>query len=164
MVEKSTEKKALKDKKRKKEIIIGLVLIGIAAFGTLGVFEILKVSLEYSRSTSSLFTSGSMVPAINVGDLLVVGNKAPQDIKVGTLDNHTGDVIIYDPNGLWPEDYLALTDGEPIVHRVIGEYKNATDGLYYFETAGDYNHCPDPPCSGTPIWVPHTHILGVVTI
>ena len=77
-----------------------------------------------------------MVPTINRGDLLIVGNKAPIDIKDGTINNKTGDIIIYDASGVWPDSLASQLNGEPVVHRVVGKYLNQTDGLYYFIQKG----------------------------
>ncbi len=68
--------------------------------------------------------SGSMRPAIEPGDALVVAARAPEDVAVG-------DVITYQPYG-----------GGPLVtHRVVGLHP--VDGTLHFLTQGDANEHPD---------------------
>ena len=86
--------------------------------------------------------SGSMVPSINVYDVVVSVNiKDPSDIK-------PGDVITYVSN--WDLNY-----GLNITHRVIRTTRNE-HGEYFFITKGDNNQEVD----GAP--VPHSNVVGKV--
>lgn len=155
----SDSKNARKPSKvRKKDIFIGVTLIGIALFGTFGVFEILKLSLN-TDIPLVVVTSDSMVPEIYTGDLLVVKGIPAADIKNGTAENKEGDIIIYDAKGVWPDAYLP-DDNQPVVHRVID--KKFENGTWYFKTKGDNNLCADPPYCREVLWIPEDHILGVV--
>jgi len=70
--------------------------------------------------------SGSMQPAINVGDTIRV-----KRVTNGSLIE-VGDIIVFKkPNG----------NDEQIVHRV--ESKELHDGLWYFKTKGDNNNSED---------------------
>jgi signal peptidase len=154
-----TETPKKESKVRKKDIIIGVVLIGVALFGTFGFFEIMKASL-HTDIPMVVVTSGSMVPTIYKGDLLIVEGKDPAEIQNGSHTERVGDIIIYDAQGLWT---AYLPEGnQPIVHRVIGKYYNTTDNKYYFITQGDANYYPDPPMGPPNIPVPEDHVLGVV--
>ena len=72
-----------------------------------------------------------------------------ENIKDGTAVDKTGDIIVFDAQGLWSGAPL-----EPIVHRVIGKY-NISD-TWYFLTKGDANPSADPQP------VPESRIIGVV--
>jgi len=153
-------KKKKETKIRKKDVIIGVSLIVFAFLGTWGTFAIMKVALK-TEIPLVVVTSPSMVPAIEVGDMLVVEGKAPKDIINGSAIDKDGDIIIYDAKGLWPS-YKLPKDNQPIVHRVIAKWYNETEQKYYFITKGDNNEFPDYP-DGVVIYpVPEDHILGVV--
>ena len=66
-------------------------------------------------------TSGSMEPALKVGDAIVLKRTDPEDLKVD-------DIVTYKPPGA--EDRL-------ITHRVVSV--NETNGQFLFETKGDAN-------------------------
>lgn len=101
--------------------IIVLVIVVIATLGGYGLFMVAM------RTTSPLVvvTTESMVPALQVGDLLVLEGRGAEDI-------HVGDIIVYED-----EWYTSA----PIVHRVV-EIQIVND-VYYFFTRGDANHAND---------------------
>ena len=80
--------------------------------------------------TPSIIASGSMRPALDVGDIAVTVPTSPNNIKVG-------DVIQY-----WRQGEPA-----PIIHRVIETYKSG--GTTYIITKGDANNAPDDPITAT---------------
>jgi len=80
--------------------------------------------------TPSIIASGSMRPALDVGDIAVTVQTRPEIIKVG-------DIIQY-----WRQGEPA-----PIIHRVIETYKSG--GTTYFVTKGDANNAPDDPITPT---------------
>lgn len=131
-----------------KKVIIAVVMICVAFFGSFLVYFILQVSLN-TESPIVVVISGSMEPTIHEGDLLFVMGVDPENIKNGTAVDKDGDVIVFDARGLWfgaPQ--------EPIVHRVIDKYQ--IGDTWYFRTKGDANSLPD----AAP--VPEDNILGVV--
>ena len=86
--------------------------------------------------------TGSMVPAINLGDMILV------DRTVGFSDVAVGDVVMFRDNAL-----------QPISHRVL-----AHDG-FEMTTKGDANLLSDPPITkdvylGVVAGVAPTHVLG----
>lgn len=138
----------VKKKFEHKKVIIALVMIVVAFFGSFFVFFILKITLN-TESPIVVVVSGSMEPTIHTGDLLFVRGIDPADIRNGTAEDKDGDIIVYDARGLWsgaPED--------PIVHRVIDKYLDG--GVWYFRTQGDANTLPD----AAP--VPESRVIGVV--
>lgn len=131
-----------------KKVIIAIVLILIAFFGAFFVFVILQISLN-TESPVVVVISGSMEPNIHKGDLLFVAGKDAGEIRSGTAEDLTGDVIVFNAQGLWTG-----APQEPIVHRVIGK---VLDGdTWKFTTKGDANYFPDPA------EVPESNIIGVV--
>ena len=66
-------------------------------------------------------TSGSMEPALKVGDAIVLKKTDPVDLKVD-------DIVTYKPPG---------TEGKLITHRVVSISEQA--GQFLFETKGDAN-------------------------
>lgn len=88
---------------------------------------------------SFVVLSGSMMPAINPGDSVIVEQRDPSTIQ-------EGDVITFTQSG----------NELPTTHRVIGvEQRN--DGLV-FQTKGDANDDPDPTA------VPESNLLGAVLL
>jgi signal peptidase len=82
-------------------------------------------------------SSQSMVPTLNVGDIILVRGTKPESITVGTI------IIFHSPY-----DYQM-----PIVHRVLGIMSGGNSLL--FATKGDNNPSPDA-------WrVPAKNIMGV---
>jgi signal peptidase len=146
-----------KEKKKinKKDIIVGLLIIGIAFFGTFGVYGIMKITLR-TEYPMVVVISGSMEPTIYRGDLLIVEGVAPEDLKVGTIEDKKGDIIVFDSQGVWPGG-----GKEPIVHRIVGRYIDNATGKYYFITKGDNNPDTDPPGPGE-VLLPAEKILGRV--
>ena len=142
-----TTKKEKKPASRKK-IIIAVVMISIAFFGSFLVYFILQISFN-TKSPIVVVVSGSMETQIHKGDLLFVMGREPEDIKNGTIIDKDGDIIVFNAQGLWPTAPL-----DPIVHRVIDKYQ--VGDTWYFRTKGDANAIPD----AAPI--PESRIIGVV--
>ncbi len=132
----------------RKKIIIAVVMISIAFFGSFLVYFILQVSFN-TETPIVVVVSGSMEPQIHKGDLLFVMGREPENIKNGTIIDKDGDIIVFNAQGLWPSAPL-----EPIVHRVIDKYQ--VGDTWYFRTKGDANSIPD----AAPI--PESRVIGVI--
>ncbi len=77
--------------------------------------------------------SGSMVPTLNVGDLIAVqGVENASALYVAPKPN--GEIIVFRSPRM---------EGELIVHRAIYGELNPDDQLWYFRTQGDANFGPD---------------------
>ncbi|MBS7623463.1 signal peptidase I [Candidatus Bathyarchaeota archaeon] len=81
--------------------------------------------------------SGSMVPTLNVGDIIFIKGSPAENIDLGTI------VVFHSPR-----EYDTL-----VVHRVV--QKIDSGGAVYFKTKGDFNRYQDD-------WtVPEDHIVGI---
>jgi len=156
MKENSSETIPKKEKKPipKKKVIIAVVMIFTALFGSFLLYFILQVALN-TETPIVVVVSGSMKPTLNEGDLLFVRGINPADIRNGSVENKDGDIIVFDADGVWlspPE--------EPVVHRVVNKRYNVNRSRWEFQTKGDNN----PNIDGYPIpyWVPEYKIYGVV--
>jgi signal peptidase len=150
-METSKPKKTIREKFKalpRKKLIISIVMISIAFFGSFFVYFILQVTLN-TETPVVVVVSGSMSPHINEGDLLFVQGRDPQDIRNGSAIEQDGDIIVFNAWGLWPS-----APQDPIVHRVIGKWLDG--GTWYFQTKGDANPIQDP------VPVPENRVLGVV--
>ncbi|MGA2790070.1 MAG: signal peptidase I [Candidatus Bathyarchaeia archaeon] len=113
-----------------------LILIAILFAATYGGVEVMRLAL-HTDSPLMVVSSGSMVPVLNVGDIIIVRGVDPQTVTVGTI------IIFHSP---YEYDM-------PIVHRVIAVVNNGSS--LFFETKGDHNSVQDG-------WrVPAENLMGV---
>ena len=113
------------------------VLLLISLLCLLSVILTARINGE----TPSLFghavyrvSSGSMVPYLNVGDIIICKECDPMSLK-------EGDVVTYDGKS-------GEFAGKRVTHRVVKEpFVNPDDGKYYLVTKGDDNPVEDSPIS-----------------
>jgi len=117
-----------------KTIFIIALIVGM----TLGGFGLFTVSMG-TPNPLVVVESESMLPTLDVGHLLVLQARAPEQIQVG-------DIIVFD----------AVYHTKPIVHRIV-EIQNVTGELHYY-TKGDNNALRDPG------YRVHEDIIGVVVL
>ena len=103
-----------------KTVFVILIIVG----ATLGAFGTFTIAMGTS-SPLVVVESESMIPNLNVGDLLVLQAHAPEDIIVGSI-------IVY--NADWHD--------KPIVHRVVE--RQLVGEEYHYYTKGDNNSARDP--------------------
>ncbi|RLC55372.1 MAG: signal peptidase I [Candidatus Cloacimonadota bacterium] len=137
-------------KKQRKEAINTIIIVVVVIGGTFGAMGVVKLAL-HTNIPLVVVTSESMLPDIEVGDLLIVKGMDPSEIVAGDHEARNGSIIIYDTNGIWSHPI-----SQPVVHRVINVSYNEADGKYYFITQGDNNSFPDPAP------VPEDNVMGVV--
>lgn len=137
-------KKVLKALKIGKNVLLTIVLVFLAS--TLVLTVIARVNGEAPTLfgyTVYRVTSGSMVPYLQVGDIILSHECDPMALK-------DGDVITY--NGL--SGQLA---GKRVTHRVVkAPYVDENDGQYYLLTKGDDNPVEDAP-------VALSQVTGIMT-
>lgn len=104
---------------------------------TYGGVAVLRVALQ-TDSPLMVVSSGSMIPVLNVGDIIIVRGVNPDTVTVGTI------IIFHSP---YEYDL-------PIVHLVIAVLND--NGQRFFETKGDNNQVQDG-------WrVPVLNLIGVL--
>ncbi|TFG97019.1 signal peptidase I [Candidatus Thorarchaeota archaeon] len=123
---------------QRSEITKTLFVIAIIVGVTLGGYGIFTVAMGTSNPLV-VVESESMLPTLEVGHLLVLQSRAPEQIQVG-------DIIVFD----------ASYHTKPIVHRIV-EIQNVTGELRYF-TQGDNNSLRDP------MYRTYYDIIGVVVL
>jgi len=115
-----------------------LILVGLVFVVTYGGMAVARIVMN-TESPVMVVPSTSMVPTLNVGDIVIVKGVDPNTITVGTI------IIFRSPGGTID-----------IIHRVVGIVKEG-DALY-FQTKGDHNAAPDPWSPG----VPEQNVKGVL--
>ncbi|MFX1494683.1 MAG: signal peptidase I [Promethearchaeota archaeon] len=141
----------------KRKVIIAVVLISVAFFGSFLTYFILQVALN-TETPIVVVVSGSMKPTLNEGDLLFVKGVNPADIRNGTVEEKNGDIIVFDAHDVW-----FSPPAEPVVHRVVNKRYNVNKSYWEFQTKGD-NDATNPHIDGYPfeIWVPDYKIYGII--
>ncbi|OYT60513.1 MAG: signal peptidase I [Desulfurococcales archaeon ex4484_217_1] len=107
---------------------------------------ILRMLLNTSIPLAAV-ESSSMVPTLNIGDVVVIVGVKPEDIK-------PGDIIVFDKVVYSLKKGYVRKLRTPIVHRVVNVI--IKNGVKYFRTKGDANPLPDQ------WYVPEDAILGKV--
>lgn len=130
-----------------KTVILAAIIIG----GVLGFWFGLRAGLrtEYPLLTVA---SGSMVPTLNVGDLILVQGVTNAS-ALNAAPKPDGEIIVFRSPRL---------EGELIVHRAV--YKEFHNGVWYFRTQGDANFGEDR-WNGDDVWdgmIPETRLIGKV--
>lgn len=114
-------------------IAIVIILLFVVTYGSV---DVLKIGLG-TESPLMVVSSESMVPTLNVGDIILVRGVDPRQVTMGTI------IIFHSPS-----NYEMA-----IVHRVI-QIDNV-GGELLFRTKGDHNPGPDG-------WqVPAENLIGV---
>lgn len=115
------------------------IAAAIVLFAVVVPFAIYAVPAVVGANHSFVVLSGSMSPAIESGDAVIVEETDPATIQ-------EGDVITF----------VQSDEESPTTHRVVGTEQR--DGQVVFETKGDANEQPDP----TP--VPASSVIGTVVL
>ncbi|MDH5447843.1 MAG: signal peptidase I [Candidatus Bathyarchaeota archaeon] len=131
-------KDALKNEYVKSLILLAIILCSIVAF-----WFGLKTYLRTDYPLLAV-ASGSMIPTLNVGDLIIVQGGLNVDDIVAEYE--TGDVIVF---------HKPRNSDELIVHRAVE--KHGSGDIAFLKTKGDNNP------SGTDPWeVDNTDLVGKV--
>ena len=114
------------------------ILVALVFLITYGGMAVARIAMN-TESPVMVVPSTSMVPTLNVGDIVFVKGVDPNTITIRTI------IIFRSPSG-----------SIDIIHRVIGITK--VGNRLYFETQGDHNPGPDPWVPG----VPEENVKGVL--
>jgi signal peptidase len=127
---------------RRNELLKTVIVLALVVMAEYAVFFGLKVAFRTEYLPFHPVSSESMVPTLNVGDLIIVKGMDPNLVTVGTI------IVFHSPRN---HEML-------IVHRVVGI--SSQGGKLYFETKGDNNPTKDGwyPYPG----VPEGNLVGVV--
>lgn len=130
---------------KSKESVKIIIMLAIVIGGTIGFVFGLRVALRIEYPLM-VVVSESMVPTLNVGDIIVVqGSLNACEIKASTSEGGVGDMIVFREPG---------TLNIFVVHRAID--KISMGNTWYFKTQGDNNPYPD-------LWnVPENNLIGKV--
>ena len=127
----------MKRKRRRKKLIMNALTV-VAAF--LSVYAI-YIGLQFFLATKTPLVAvvgGSMRPALEIGDLVIIQGVPPTSI-------HQGDIIAFEPPQE-PDQGNTTRIWSPTVytvHRVV-KIQSLADGTILFTTKGDDNDIIDP--------------------
>src|SRR3990172_12600253 len=138
---------------RRNETAKGLFLVAIVLLTAIGVWGAIRFALN-TEYPVLVVSSGSMVPTLEVGALIVIKGEDPRNIQAGlpcgepTGPGGPGSIIVFRPIPSTP-DYL-------VVHRV--REKITLSGEIAFKTQGDHNGGWGTPGGGA---IPASRVVGV---
>ena len=112
-------------------LFIWLLLIGLALLVYVADIKIRAMKVDTSPPAYNAYVvlTGSMVPEINVKDVVVTKKRKPEELKVG-------DIITF----LSSDTRMS---GIIVTHRIKNIYYDSTTGKYSFQTKGDANNTED---------------------
>jgi len=126
-------------KQEHRKLIINALTIATIPIAVLGTYIGLQITLN-TKTPMVAVASGSMSPALNIGDLVIV-----QGIPASNISR--GDIIVFlDPT---------QNASDHTVHRVVG-MQTLANGTTLFKTKGDQNEDEDS------FWVPDDQVQGRV--
>ena len=127
-------------------IFIFLMLIGGTLLLYIADIKIRAAKGDYTAPAFNAYVvlSGSMLPTIEVKDVVVTKKIAEERLEIG-------DIITF----ISPDPRFG---GISVTHRIIEKIYDETQGVYKYRTQGDNNNIAD----GTP--VPNDYILGKVIL
>ncbi|MBQ9853990.1 MAG: signal peptidase I [Bacilli bacterium] len=127
-------------------LFIFLMLVGITLVLYIADIRIRAAKGDYSAPVFNAYVvlSGSMVPAINVRDIVVTKKIAEEKLEIG-------DIITF----ISPD---ARFGGISITHRIIDKYYDESIGGFTYRTRGDANNIADSAL------VPNENIIGKVIL
>ena len=136
----------------KGKILTGVVLAVCVILSIILVLNVILIVKSYTNEDEVpsiggvmpfIVLSPSMEPKIDEGDIVIVKEIDPHDIRVGEED---GDIIsFFDPSS---------KDKTVVTHRAI-DVRTTQDGRLEFKTKGDNNTTKDPR------WVPEENVVGI---
>jgi signal peptidase len=132
----------MKLRHRHRGIILDILAVVICILAIVGAYLGLRIALRTTTPWVAV-ASGSMSPALDTGDLVIVQGVPASEIKVG-------DIIVFDSP---PDPYSTI-------HRVI-RVQNQSQNKIFFVTKGDANSDEDVPVSEDLV---HGHVIYRIPI
>jgi len=102
-----------------RKLMIDVSVIAVVILSVIGIYFLFRIILATATPLVAV-ASGSMSPALEVGDLVIVQGVPPTSIQVG-------DIIVFDP-----------PQGSRTIHRVT-KIETLPNGTIRFKTKGDAN-------------------------
>lgn len=131
------------------------IFLAVLFLATVGLTVCIKAALKTDIVFAPVPT-GSMVPNITVGSLLILSGTNPEEVDVG-------DVIVFKTPSTQKHALLFIFTyyyPEPWVHRVIA--KEVVGDQYFFLTKGDANPMPDQNPNDVTTWLKGEDVIGKV--
>ena len=127
-------------------LFIFLLLVGGTLLLYVADIKIRAAKGDYSAPVFNAYVvlSGSMLPTIQVKDVVVTKKIPEEELKVG-------DIITF----ISPDQRFG---GISVTHRIIEKLYDETEGIYTYRTQGDNNNIADA------VPVPNSNILGKVIL
>ncbi len=127
-------------------LFIFLMLIGGTLLLYVADIKIRAAKGDYSAPTFNAYVvlSGSMIPTIQVKDIVVTKKIAESRLEIGDI------ITFISPDPRW--------GGISVTHRIIDVYYDEAKGTHTYKTKGDYNNIADA------VPVPNENILGKVIL
>lgn len=127
-------------------LFIFLMLVGGTLLLYVADIKIRAAKGDYSAPVFNAYVvlSGSMLPTIEVKDVVVTKKIPEEDLK-------EGDIITF----ISPDQRFG---GISVTHRIIEKLYDETEGIYTYRTQGDNNNVADA------VPVPNSNILGKVIL
>lgn len=127
-------------------IFIFLILVGATLLLYVADIKIRAAKGDFSAPIFNAYVvlSGSMIPTIEIKDIVVTKKIAEEKLKIG-------DIITF----ISPDPRFG---GISVTHRIIDKIYDETRGIYTYKTQGDNNNIADA------VPVPNSNILGKVIL
>ncbi len=127
-------------------LFIFLMLIGGTLLLYVADIKIRAAKGDYSAPAFNAYVvlSGSMIPTIQVKDIVVTKKIAEEKLEIGDI------ITFISPDPRW--------GGISVTHRIIDIYYDEAKGVHTYKTKGDYNNIADA------VPVPNENILGKVIL
>jgi len=126
----------MKLKPKHRRVIIEVSAVAVAVLSVIGIYIGLQIALATTTPWVAV-ASGSMNPALEVGDLMIIQGVPASSIQVG-------DIIVFDK-----------PQGSRTIHRVT-RIQTLPNGTIQFKTKGDANPNEDLQ------WIPEQNVHGRV--
>jgi len=124
-----------------KNSYVQTAILAIIIFGSVFAFFFGLRAVLRTEYPLLAVASGSMIPTLQVGDLIVVQGVLDSNEIYAALKPNGTMIVFHRPSYSRGGGFLWYAGDELIVHRAIAKVEN--NGTWYFQTKGDNNYSPD---------------------